>query len=85
MPMGEDSASVARERVDQAVPLALEMQSAAPANSSVPDADRRPDHRPAEEMDNLRLADDEDAMPPKRKEEELSDGVMVALSKLRKQ
>jgi DNA excision repair protein ERCC-1 len=73
MPMEEDSA------------LALEMQSAAPANSSVPDADMRLDHRPAEEMDNLRLADDQVAIPPKRKEEELSDGVMAALSKLRKQ
>jgi DNA excision repair protein ERCC-1 len=85
VPMEEDSTSVARERVDQVVPPPLEMQSAAPANSSVPDADRRPDHRPAEEMDNLRLADDEDAMPPKKKEEELSDGVMAALSNFRKQ
>jgi DNA excision repair protein ERCC-1 len=90
----------ARDRVDQAIPLAVEMNRAAPGPSGVPDADQRPDHRQAEDMNNLQLADDEEAMreaeishataqsadpAPKKTQEELSEGVMAALSKLRKQ
>jgi DNA excision repair protein ERCC-1 len=104
-PVGDVSASTARARVGQAIPLAVEMERAAPVAAVVADADKRPDHRPAEEMNNLQLDDDEEAMrevemnhigdrsgglkaaskPPKKKEEGLSDGVMAALSKLRKQ
>jgi DNA excision repair protein ERCC-1 len=62
------------------------------------DADRRPDHRPAELLNELE--DDEEALreishalepaaprSAKRKqaEEDVSEGVMAALSKLRKQ
>lgn len=105
MPMADAPADFARERVDQAMPLAVEMEQAAPADAAIPDADKRSDHRPAEEMNKLQLADDEEAMreaemspvgdrngghnaaikPSKRQQEELSDGVMAALSKLRKQ
>jgi DNA excision repair protein ERCC-1 len=103
--MADAPADFARERVDQALPLAMEMEQAAPPDAAISDADKRPDHRPAEEMNNLQLADDEEAMreaemsqpgdrarghsaaakPSKRQQEELSDGVMAALSKLRKQ
>jgi DNA excision repair protein ERCC-1 len=98
--------NLARERVDQAIPLAAEMMDrSAPSATGISDADRRPDHRPAEDMSNLQLADDEEAMreaetgqtaihdarqsetteAPKKQQEELSDGVMAALSRLRKQ
>jgi DNA excision repair protein ERCC-1 len=101
MPMENDAC----ERVDQAIPLAGEMDRAATARAGISDADKRPDHRPAEDMNNLQLADDDEAMreaetsqatvhdarlsaaaePPKKRQEDLSEGVMAALSKLRKQ
>jgi DNA excision repair protein ERCC-1 len=97
-PMRADANTLARDRVDQAVPLAVEMDRTASTATAVADADRRPDHRPAEDLNSLQLADDEAAMreaetasaasrPAKRKqvEEDLSEGVMAALSKLRKQ
>jgi DNA excision repair protein ERCC-1 len=97
-PMRADANTLARDRVDQAVPLAVEMDRTASTATDVADADRRPDHRPAEDLNSLQLADDEAAMreaetasaasrPAKRKqvEEDLSEGVMAALSKLRKQ
>jgi DNA repair protein Rad10 len=99
-----DAETIARDRVDQAMPLALEMGQAAPVVAAGSDADSRPDHRPAEDLNSIRLAEDEEALreaesnqaaagdasqskPPKRKqaEENLSEGVMAALSRLRKQ
>lgn len=99
---GEDATNEAHERVDRAVPIAIELERAAPVGVGGSDADKRPDHRLAEDLNDL--ADDEEAMreaengldsahgaghstvakPPKKKEDELSEGVMAALSKLRK-
>ncbi|KAH7095363.1 hypothetical protein FB567DRAFT_430549 [Paraphoma chrysanthemicola] len=97
-PLQADTDTIARTRVDQAIPLAVEMEKAALTAPAVADADKRPDHRLAEDIDNVPLADDEEAMreaeaasvaprSAKRKqvEEDLSEGVMAALSKLRKQ
>ncbi|USP74255.1 uncharacterized protein yc1106_01529 [Curvularia clavata] len=89
---------IARQRVDDAVPLAMEMERSAPLATSGSDADKRLDHRPAEDLNE----DDEQAMreaemghgsgfnqpkPAKRKQpdESMSEGVMAALDKLRKQ
>ncbi|CAN9087617.1 hypothetical protein CC77DRAFT_1019156 [Alternaria alternata] len=103
-PSAADAGDTAHRRVDDAGPLAMEMARTAPFAASGSDADRRPDHRPAEDIDK----DDEEAMreaelgrvsdgneanssapkPVKRKqleEENVSEGVMAALSKLRKQ
>jgi DNA excision repair protein ERCC-1 len=94
-----DVAAMARQRLEDAVPVAFDMQEAAALNTK-PDADRRPDQRPAELLNEF--GDDEEALreidrapvpaptaprPVKRKqaEEDVSDGVMAALSKLRKQ
>ncbi|KAL5114664.1 ssDNA endonuclease and repair protein rad10 [Pleosporales sp. CAS-2024a] len=101
-----DAGDNARERVGQTMPLAPELGMHVPVATPIADADRRLDHRPAEEMSRLQLAGDTVASreaestltsnreeaeaatasrPPKRKEDELSDGVLAALSKLRKQ
>ncbi|OSS45678.1 hypothetical protein B5807_09645 [Epicoccum nigrum] len=94
-----DVAAMARQRLEDAVPVALDMQETATSNA-IADADRRPDQRPAELLNEF--GDDEEALreidrapgpapaaprPAKRKqaEEDVSDGVMAALSKLRKQ
>ena len=86
----------AGQRTEDAVPVAIEMLESAPAAAPGPDADKRPEYRPAEAIDNLE--DEEETMreaetanavsrPAKRKqvEEDMSEGVMAALSKLRKQ
>ncbi|EMD91698.1 hypothetical protein COCC4DRAFT_57282 [Bipolaris maydis ATCC 48331] len=107
---GEDQAhraavagDTARQRVDDAVPLARELERSAPFATSASDADKRPDHRLAEDINE----DDEQAMreletghvseanqaqpavatPAKRKQpdDNMSEGVMAALDKLRKQ
>jgi DNA excision repair protein ERCC-1 len=93
-----DVQAMARQRLDDAVPVALGMQHASAAPGVTADADRRPDHRPAEVLNEFE--DDEEALqeldhapqlaaprPAKRKqaEEDVSEGVMAALSKLRKQ
>jgi DNA excision repair protein ERCC-1 len=102
--IGSNTETVVRERVDLAIPLAVEMERAALVVGDSSDADKRPEHRPAEELNKYQLAEDEKAFqeaetshaaigggsqskPPKRKqaEEDLSEGVMAALSKLRKQ
>ncbi|KAF3000110.1 ssDNA endonuclease and repair protein rad10 [Curvularia kusanoi] len=93
-----DVEAMARQRLEDAVPFALNAQEAATSNTE-PDADTRPEQRPAEIMNEF--DDDEEALkelerapapapaprPAKRKqvEEDVSDGVMAALSKLRKQ
>jgi DNA excision repair protein ERCC-1 len=94
-----DVAAMARQRLEDAVPVAFDMQEAATSSTDA-DADRRPDQRPAELLNEF--GDDEEALkeidrasvpapaaprPAKRKqaEEDVSDGVMAALSKLRKQ
>jgi len=104
MPPTADADDTAHRRVDDAGPLALELERSAPFATSGSDADKRPDHRIAEDLNQ----DDEEAMreaelgavprgnetqptapkPVKRKqaeEENMSEGVMAALSKLRKQ
>lgn len=93
-----DTQAMARHRLEDAMPVALEMQQATAPSAASADADRRPDHRPAEVLNEFE--DDEEALrevgyapepaaprPAKRKqaEEDVSDGVMAALSKLRKQ
>lgn len=97
-PEESDVPAIARQRLEDAVPVALEMQQATAASTSNPDADKRPDHRPAEVLNEFE--DDEEALraishapapsaprPAKRKQvdEDVSEGVMAALSKLRKQ
>ena len=94
-----DVEAMARQRLEDAVPVALDMQEAA-TSSTKADADRRPNQRPADLLNEF--GDDEEALkeidrapvpaptvprPAKRKqaEEDVSDGVMAALSKLRKQ
>jgi len=104
MPPTADADDTAHRRVDDAGPLALELERSAPFATSGSDADNRPDHRIAEDLNQ----GDEEAMreaelgpvprgnetqptaakPVKRKqaeEENMSEGVMAALSKLRKQ
>jgi DNA repair protein Rad10 len=98
---------IAQQRVDEAIPLAIEMERAAPFAAAEGDADKRPDHRAAENLNTLQLSlDEEEAMleaetgrgnaqssqahvsqPTKRKqvEADVSEGVMAALNKLRKQ
>lgn len=88
------------DRVQKALPVAIEMEQTAPVGDT-PDADKRPDHRlaedPAEEVAIMREMESTGRKPhdtsasasspaPKRKqaEENLSDGVMAALNKLRK-
>lgn len=93
-----DVQAMVRQRLDDAAPVALGMQQASAASGVTTDADRRPDHRPAEVLNEFE--DDEEALkeldrapqptaprPAKRKqaEEDVSEGVMAALSKLRKQ
>ncbi|KAI8936259.1 hypothetical protein NX059_006681 [Plenodomus lindquistii] len=95
----------AHQRVDDAVPLAIKMQKTAPFATAGADADKRPDHRAAEDLNALQsIADAEEAMREaegvqttskqsqpatsqavkrKQAEEDLSEGVMAALSKLR--
>ncbi|KAF1830611.1 mating-type switching protein swi10 [Decorospora gaudefroyi] len=95
--------NTALRRVDEAIPLAMEPGRSAPFAPTVSDADKRPDHRSAEDANE----DEEEAMreaemaraavsdraqstasnPAKRKqaEEDMSEGVMAALNKLRKQ
>lgn len=97
-PVEPDTQAMARQRLDDAVPVALEMQQASAVPPLTADADKRPDQRPAEVLNEFE--DDEEALkeldhhpvpatsrPAKRKqaEEDVSDGVMAALSKLRKQ
>ncbi|KAJ4341897.1 ssDNA endonuclease and repair protein rad10 [Didymella glomerata] len=95
-----DVPAMARQRLDDAVPVALGMQQASAASAAsgvIDDADKRPAHRPAEVLNEFE--DDEEALkeldhapqpaaprPAKRKqaEEDVSEGVMAALSKLRK-
>ncbi|KAJ8116229.1 hypothetical protein OPT61_g2306 [Boeremia exigua] len=87
MPAEPDVQTTARRKLDEAVPVAIGMQQDTPIISADNDADRRPDHRPAEvldeyEDDEAALRDvDHPAAPVKRKraEEEISDGVMAAL------
>ncbi|KAJ4380760.1 ssDNA endonuclease and repair protein rad10 [Didymella sp. IMI 355093] len=98
IPEEPDVHAMARQRLDDAVPVALGMQHASAASGVTADADRRPDHRPVEVLNEFE--DDEEALqeldhtpqpaaprPAKRKqaEEDVSEGVMAALSKLRKQ
>jgi DNA excision repair protein ERCC-1 len=95
-----DAEDIARQRVDDAVPLAIELERSAPFAATGSDADNRPDNRLAEDEDEaMREAEtghvtvDAQAQatvpkPAKRKqaeEEDLSEGVMAALNKLRKQ
>lgn len=92
-----DVQAIARQRLDDAVPVALGMQQASVASDATNVADKQPDHRPAEVFG--KFEDDEEALkeldhapqpaayrPVKRKqaEEDVSEGVMAALSKLRK-
>lgn len=97
--LGEpDVQAMARQRLDDAVPVALEMQEAAASSAAYTDADRRPNSRPAEVLNEF--ADDEQALRDidhapqpgahksvkrKQADEDVSEGVMAALSKLRKQ
>ncbi|KAF2034887.1 hypothetical protein EK21DRAFT_85003 [Setomelanomma holmii] len=57
-----ESDTIARERVDQAIPLAVEMEKAALTAPATSDADKRPDHRPAEDLNSNQMAEDEEAM-----------------------
>lgn len=97
-PAQPDVQAAARQRLEDAVPVVLGMQQATTISATDTDADRRPDHRPAEVLNEFE--DDEEALreishvpppaaprPLKRKqaEEDVSEGVMAALSKLRKQ
>ncbi|KAF1930863.1 mating-type switching protein swi10 [Didymella exigua CBS 183.55] len=90
--------AMARQRLIDAAPMPLGVQQVSTTSGMTADADRRPDHRPAEVLDEFE--DDEEALkeldhapqhavsrPAKRKqaEEDASEGVMAALSKLRKQ
>lgn len=93
-----DVQAMARQRLDDAAPVVLGMQQASTAAGVTIDAERRPDHRPADVLNEFE--DDEEALkeldqaaqpaaprPAKRKQagEDVSEGVMAALSKLRKQ
>ncbi|KAH7388733.1 restriction endonuclease type II-like protein [Pyrenochaeta sp. MPI-SDFR-AT-0127] len=96
--MGEmDVEELAHRRVDHATPVAVEMTEKRPAVAAESDADKRSDRRPAEDINHFQPTDNEEAAvreteliaskTPKKKpvEEDLSEGVMAALSKLRKQ
>jgi DNA excision repair protein ERCC-1 len=92
----QDTEAAARQRVEDAIPVAVEMQKSAPAAAPGSDADKRSEYRPAEILNNPQ---EEEGMvrevetsntaprPVKRKqvEEDMSEGVMAALSKLRNQ
>ncbi|KAF9695820.1 hypothetical protein EKO04_005821 [Ascochyta lentis] len=93
-----DVEAMARKRWEHAAPVALELQQATATSTANTDADRRPDHRPAEvlnefEGDEEALRDISHATGPttsrhakrKQAEDDVSEGVMAALSKLRKQ
>jgi DNA excision repair protein ERCC-1 len=56
--MDMDVEEIARHRVDDAVPLAMELERSAPFAATGSDADKRPDHRPAEDING----DEEAAM-----------------------
>ncbi|KAF1840989.1 mating-type switching protein swi10 [Cucurbitaria berberidis CBS 394.84] len=98
-PIRTDTEDTARRRVDEAVPLAAEMEGARSAVVAESDADKRPDHRPAEveqealgeiNMGGVGIRPESQTTASKiakrkQTEEELSEGVMAALSKLRKQ
>ena len=91
-PTTTGAGDTAHQRVDDAVPLAIELERSAPFAASGSDADKRPDHRPAEDLNEddeaaMREAEMSAAKPAKRKQanEDVSEGVMAALSKLRKQ
>ncbi|KAH6615251.1 hypothetical protein C7974DRAFT_437140 [Boeremia exigua] len=94
MPGEPDVQAMARQRLDDAVPVALEMQqaTATSAANAGADADRRPDHRPAEVLNDFE--DDEDALqeidrapepatarPAKRKqaEEDVSEEIQIEI------
>jgi DNA excision repair protein ERCC-1 len=99
MPGEADAEDTARRRVDDAVPLAMELERSAPFATAGSDADNRPDHRLAEDEDEAmreaemgRATVDAQAQATvpkaakrKQAEEDLSEGVMAALNKLRKQ
>ncbi|KAF2856284.1 hypothetical protein T440DRAFT_474666 [Plenodomus tracheiphilus IPT5] len=98
----ETAEETTQQRVDETVPLAIDMQRTAPFATTGADADTPPAHRPAEHLNALQSpVDNEDAMrqvenvqtatrqqqpaasqAAKRKqaEEDLSEGVMAALS-----
>lgn len=98
---------IAHPRVDDAIPLAIEMERSAPFAAAQSDADKRPNHRPAEELNIAGSSAEErdgvlaigtevapfsksqssDTLPAKRKpaEDDMSEGVLAALNKLRKQ
>lgn len=91
-----DIQAIARQRLEDAVPVAHELQQATATSVADANADSRPNQRPAEVLNEFE--DDEEALreishapatsrPEKRKqaEEDVSDGVMAALGKLRKQ
>jgi DNA excision repair protein ERCC-1 len=92
----QDTEAGARQRVEDAIPVAIEMQKSAPATAPGSDADKRSDYRPAEILNNpeeeegmVREVEMSNAVPrpAKRKqvEEDMSEGVMAALGKLRNQ
>jgi DNA repair protein Rad10 len=102
--MASEMETIARERVDQAIPLAVEMGRAALEEAAASDADKRPAHRPVEHLNGNQLAEDEEAYREaeashaangeaeqskqhkrKQPEEDMAEGVMAALSRLRKQ
>ncbi|KAJ4367490.1 ssDNA endonuclease and repair protein rad10 [Neocucurbitaria cava] len=98
-PMQTDAENIVRRRVDDAVPLAVAMERAGPTVAASSDADKRPDRRPAEDEQSA-MREVETGRPAvrpesqttatttakrKQAEGELSEGVMAALSKLRKQ
>jgi DNA excision repair protein ERCC-1 len=103
MPVETGADDTALRRVDEIIPLAMELETSAPFAATVSDADKRPDRRPAEDVNEdegeaMREADmgrttaDSQApatapKPAKRKqaEEDMSEGIMSALNKLRKQ
>ena len=82
----------AHQRIDDAVPLAAEMARTAPA-AAASDADKRTDHRIAEDVDVLTLGEGNEsqvagsstAKKRKPEDEDVSDGIMAALNKLRQQ
>ena len=98
-PVRTDAGDTAHRRVDEAVPLAVEMGRVGSTVVAESDADKRPDRRLAEdEQETTREAEkSRTAARPasqanisttakrKQAEEDLSEGVMAALSKLRQQ
>lgn len=107
LPPGVNGEDLARQRMDEAVPLAIDMERSAPFAGAESDADQRPDHRAAEQTDLFEPTEDQEraireaestrpkakehhaiassAVKRKQAEDDLSEGVMAALSKLRKQ